>query len=87
MTRQYLIEIWSGDGCCFGDCYFGDCYHGDCYHGDHYKVAGVGVVFVFGPALLCAHQHVSYHSSHVFAQVLHSMAYCTQGSHRSYDLK
>ena len=45
MSKQYLIEIWSGDGCCFGDC----------YHGDHYEVAGGSVVFVFGPALLCAH--------------------------------
>ena len=47
MTRQYLIEICYsvGDGCCSGDC----------YHGDHYEVAGGGVVFVFGPALLCAH--------------------------------
>ena len=82
MTRQYLIEIWcSGKGCRFGDCY-----HGDCYHGDHCKVAGGGVVF-FGPALHCAHQHASCHSSRVSAHVLQSMAYYTQGSHRAYGLK
>ena len=72
-VASHLIVIWCfGDGCCVGCCV---------------EVAEDGVVFVPGPALPCAHQHASCHSSRVSAHVLNSMLYCTQGSHRSYDLE